>query len=83
VVGEKTQRRHQTATPERNVVILQFIGGGFHLVQNVGNSTMIGFEPVYDRTKSRIGAADSRKDMHVLAVVMQVNEPAVMEAAEL
>src|SRR5579872_3331762 len=67
----------------RSVGPQQVIGGTLDLVKNVRNLAMVGLELIDHWTERRIGAPQRGKEVDILAGVMEMHEPAVVEAVDL
>ena len=65
------------------VVLGQPFGGGFDYVDVVGHSSVIGSQSVDDRPERRVHLLELVEELSVFGVVVQVDELAVAQAADL
>ena len=65
------------------VVLRQRFGGGFDCVDVVGHSSVIGSQSVDDRPERRVHLLELVEELSVFGVVVQVDELAVAQAADL
>jgi hypothetical protein len=62
---------------------LKRIGGGFDGIQIVGDAAVLGPQTVDDGADGRVGGAQLDEEVGILCVVVEVDEAAVAQAADL
>jgi len=65
------------------VVMLERVGGGLDSVEIVGDAAVLGLKPVDDRRDHGVGVEQLAEELAVLGVVVEVDEAAVAQAADL